>query len=193
MESENKPPEFTDADVAKVVGQISKGAEKEQKDALVAFVKGVFQQGLAPKDALGLTDAQMEGIYGQAYRLFNNGRYSEAKGLFRILIMLNAMEPKYTMGLAACLHMEKKYDLAIPMYFMSSQADPKNPIPLYHASDCFIQQKEPKGAMWLLEQVIELCADREEFSVIKDRAKMTLESLKKEDIALPEETEEKTE
>ena len=42
--------------------------------------------------------------------------------------MLNAMEPKYILGLAACFHMLKEYFNAIQTYTMCSALDLQNPI-----------------------------------------------------------------
>jgi len=183
MEPEDKPLELSGEELAEIVGNVSESVGGEVKEALTAFVDAVFKKGVAPKDALGLTSAQMEGIYSQAYRLFNNGKYGEAKGLFRILVALDTLEPKYTMGLAACLHMQKEYELAIVMYLMSARQDPKNPIPMYHASDCFVKREEPIGAIWALKQVVDLCGDKEEYSIIKDRSLMTIKSLEEEAVS----------
>ncbi len=48
----------------------------------------VVKQGGSFKDALGLSDAIVEGIYAQAYRLYNTGKYQEVTDLFRMLVIL---------------------------------------------------------------------------------------------------------
>src|ERR1700733_3616408 len=85
-----------------------KDFQKLSRDALA--------QNMIPKRIMGLSDAMVEGIYGQAYRLYNTGKYKDASQLFRLLIMLNSTEGKYAMGLGACFHMLKEYKNAISTY-----------------------------------------------------------------------------
>ncbi|MFI0434116.1 MAG: SycD/LcrH family type III secretion system chaperone [Parachlamydiaceae bacterium] len=168
--------------------------EKEKREDPSSFVKTrknepfdnsftkmadqVFNQAIPPKQALGVTNREAENIYAQAYRLYNTGKYAEAAHLFRILIMLNAMEHKYMLGLAASLHMMKDYVSAIETYTMCSALDPRNPIPHYHSSDCYLQIKETLSAMLCLELAIESCENKPSYSKIKERAQLSLDSLK---------------
>jgi type III secretion system low calcium response chaperone LcrH/SycD len=140
----------------------------------------ILKEKMTPKDAMGVSASYLENVYAQAYRLYNTGKYGEGVHLFRILIMLNPMEPKYLLGLAACFHMLKDYDNAIQTYTMCSALDPTTPIPHYHTSDCFIQQKDYVSAMISLELAIERSGDKQEFNKIKERSLMSLQSLKKQ-------------
>lgn len=173
-------------------GQMNKetlsSAEKQSEkfdNALGELTGKILEQGMTPKDAIGLSSGYLENVYAQAYRLYNTGKYAEATHLFRILIMLNAMEPKYILGLAACFHMLKEYFNAIQTYTMCSALDPQNPIPHYHSSDCFIQMKEYLSAMICLELAIERAGDKPEYAKMKERAQLSLESLKKQAAANP--------
>lgn len=138
----------------------------------------MLKQGMTPKDAMNLSPSYLENIYAQAYRLYNTGKYAEAVHLFRILIMFNALEPKYMLGLAACFHMLKEYALATQTYTMCSVLDPQNPHPHYHSSDCFVQMKDYLSAMLCLEMAIERAGERAEFAQLKERAQLSLKSLK---------------
>lgn len=135
---------------------------------------------LMPKEFMGLSDAMIEGIYGQAYRLYNTGKYREAGQLFRLLIMVNGTEAKYAMGLAACLHMLKDFKAAAEAYMLCTAIDAHNPIPHYHASDCYIQMKDKLSALVSLELAVQQCGDKPEYKTLKDRAQMTIQSLKKD-------------
>jgi type III secretion system low calcium response chaperone LcrH/SycD len=156
------------------------GERQEEKlhKAWGEFGKKMLKQGMAPKDALGVSDSYLENVYAQAYRLYNTGKYAEAAHLFRILIMLNAMEPKYMLGLAACFHMMKEYDNAIQSYTMCTALDPQSPLPHYHSSDCFIQMKDYLSAMLCLELAIDRAGDKPEYAKLKERAQLSLEGLK---------------
>jgi len=167
--------------------QIKKAVEaageelKENKGEIMkAAIEKAARKGTSPKDALGLTDAMVEGVYGQAYRLYNTGKYKESIQIFRLLLMINSAEPKYAMGLAACFHMMKDYQSAVNTYSIVGVIDPNNPISFYHASDCFIQMGDNLSALVSLEMAIKRAGDKPEFKTLKDRAMLTAENLKKE-------------
>jgi len=140
----------------------------------------IFKQGMLPKDALGLSDAIIEGIYAQAYQLYNTGKYTEASHLFRMLVMLNTTEVKYILGLAACLHMLKEYQNAVQTYAMCAILDPENSVPHYHSSDCYVQMKDYLSAIISLDLAVQRAGDKPEYAKLKERASMSIESLKKQ-------------
>ncbi|MBA2369892.1 MAG: SycD/LcrH family type III secretion system chaperone [Candidatus Protochlamydia sp.] len=170
-------------------GQMKKEAaenafEKNEKfdHAYSEMMTKMFKEGVPPKDAIGVNNNAVESIYAQAYRLYNTGKYVEATHLFRVLIMLNAMEPKYTLGLAACFHMLKEYKHAIQTYTMCSAFDPTTPLPYYHSSDCFIQMKDYLSGMLCLQMAIDKAGEKPEYAKIKERAILSLESLKQQNL-----------
>lgn len=166
--------------VKKATEQLGAGIKEEKKGQMQTAMQQATRKGSPTKDALGLTDAMVEGIYGQAYRLYNTGKFRDASQLFRLLIMINTTEPKYVMGLAACFHMLKEYKSAIDTYAILGVIDPESPISFYHASDCYIQSKDPVSAMMVLEIAVKRAGEKPEFRTLKDRALLTIESLKKE-------------
>lgn len=168
----------------KAVEEMSRGLEPDQAKKLEQITSKVVGQGVPPKDAMGLSDQMVEGIYAQAYQLYNTGKYKEASQLFRLLIMLNGAESKYSLGLAACYHMAKDYDAAVTVYTTCGMLDPNNPIPHYHASDCYLQMNDKVSAMIALEMAVKRSGSKPEFTQLKDRALMTIESLR-EEIAKP--------
>lgn len=164
---------------------LTAGNQQSEKfdQALTELTQKMLKEGMSPQEAMGLDQQMLESIYAQAYRLYNTGKYIEATHLFRILIMMNAMEPKYTLGLAACFHMLKEYENAIQTYTMCSAIDPENPIPHYHSADCYIQMKDELSALLTLELAIKRAGDKPEYAKMKERALMSIESLKKQVIA----------
>lgn len=168
------------------VDQEAGGVSEEQKqkfgEAVVQIGDDFFRRGTLPKDIFGLDNNILENIYAQAYRLYNTGKYTEASHLFRILIMMNATEQKYMLGLAACFHMLKEYDNALNSYTLCSALDPKNPLPYYHSSDCYIQLKDNLSAMLSLEMTIAHAGDKPEYAKMKERAILSLQSLKKQGV-----------
>lgn len=164
--------------VNKAAEQLAKQFKEEVHEDFGKMAGGILKEGLIAKDALGLTDEMMEGIYGQAYRLYNTGKYQEATQLFRLLILVNPTEAKYSMGLAACFHMLKEYRNAVDAYTICSVIDPANPMPQYHASDCYIQMKDEFSAIVALELAVKRAGDQPQYQTLVDRAKMTIDNLK---------------
>ena len=157
-----------------------KMSEGEAKEYVKTAIQRTTRKGASAKDALGLTDAMVEGVYGQAYRLYNTGKYKEAIQIFRLLIMINSTDSKYAMGLAACFHMMKDFKAALDAYSIVSVVDPESPISFYHSSDCFMQMGDQASALIALEMAIKRAGEKPEFKTLKDRATLTAESLKKE-------------
>lgn len=171
-----------------------KGEEKQVKQAVELIGQGFDKNSVeyqkllekakagaySPKDLLRVSDAQMESIYAQAYRLYNTGKYKEASDLFRSLIMTNSAETKYSLGLAACFHMMKDFEAAAQIYLFCNALDEKSPIPAFHASDCYLQLKDRPSALVSLTLAIEKAGDRPEYKILKDRAMLTAKALKKE-------------
>ncbi len=166
--------------VKKAAKELAEKLGKERGKEQDPLAKKVLEKGFKPKDVLGMNDTMVEGIYGQAYRLYNTGKYKDAIQLFRLLIMLNATEPKYAMGLAACFHMLKEYENAIGSYGICAAIDPTNPIPHYHASDCYLKMNDKRSALIALELASSRIGEKPEYQGIKDRVEGSIASLKKE-------------
>ncbi len=165
--------------VNKAIDSISGKTEKAQEDYQKMAGK-ILKQGSFPKDALGLSDGMVEGIYGQAYRLYNTGKYEDAAQLFKLLLLINSTDSKYSMGLAACFHMSKEYSSAIEVYAICAVIDSNSPLPHYHSADCYIQMKDRVSAVIALEMAIKRAMGKTEYKTLEDRAKMMIDRLKKE-------------
>jgi type III secretion system low calcium response chaperone LcrH/SycD len=132
-------------------------------------------------DILGISKEKEEKYYRHAYLLYNTGRYKDAASIFRnVLMPLHTTESKYILGLAACCHMLKEYKMAAGVYLIVSSIDPLNPIPFFHASDCYIQIGDLISATTVLEMAIKRAMDKKEYATLKQRAEITLNGLKKE-------------
>lgn len=165
--------------VEKLGEQVNK-AESNQEKSVNLLANEFLKNGHMPKDILNLSDRQVEGLYAQGYNFYQTGRYKDALQIFRLLIMLNANESKYVLGLAACLHLMKEYKNAIDSYTLCSILDPESPIPYYHMSDCFLAAKDKYSAIVALDMAIKRAGGKAEFQMLKDRAAMTLQNLQNE-------------
>lgn len=175
--NKDKAPELTDEMVYKAMEQVNEKAEPEIQKGIEQLMEAVFRKGIPPKDALGLTDDILEGMYGQAYHQFNNGRYDDASIIFRLLVILNPADARFTMGIAACHHMKHEYPQAAQMYSICGLIDVENPMPFYHASDCWIKQDNIPDAINALNLAVIRCEGKPQYQMILDRCNMAIKSL----------------
>jgi type III secretion system low calcium response chaperone LcrH/SycD len=171
--------ESTGAATEKVTSAVSL-AGGPAKDTIKALLTQAMTKGVMPKTALRLGDETMEAMYAQGYNLYNQGKYKEASYVFRLLMLLDYLTPKYTLGLAACLHRLKDYKNAANIYLLCGTLDAQNPLPHYHAADCYIQLGLPPLALFSLDMAITVAADQPQYSVIKERARCMRETVHKE-------------
>ncbi len=148
--------------------------------ALKEYGQKIIKSGGVLKGALNLSDEQVERLYAEGYRLYNSGKYLEATHIFRTLILVNNMEIKYSLGLAACFHMLGEYENAIQIYGACITLDPLSPVPHYHMADCYMQTKQNLAALLSLEMVVAKSTNFPSYQVIKERAALAIESLKEQ-------------
>lgn len=163
--------------VGEKVSEATAHATGPARDAIASLLTQALNKGLMPKTALRLGDDTMEAIYGQGYNLYNQGKYKEASYVFRLLMMLDYLTPKYSMGLAACLHRMKDYKNAANTYLLSATLDTSNPMPHYHAADCYMQLGVKIAAIFSLNLAIQAAGSQPQYSVIKERATLMRETL----------------
>ena len=155
-------------------------AAKPAKDTIKILLTQAMTKGMMPKTALRIGDETMEAMYAQGYNLYNQGKYKEASYVFRLLMLLDYLTAKYVLGLAACLHRLKDYKSAANIYLLCGTLDSQNPLPHYHAADCYIQLDALPLAIFSLDMAITAAGNQPQYSVIKERAKLMRETLDKE-------------
>ena len=154
---------------------------KDQPEKAIGIMsKNMLDHGVSPSETLKIPDEIMEGLYAEAYNLYNQGKYQDATYLFKFLVMMKGREYKYVLGLAATMHMKKEWVTAATMYEMASLLDRNNPVPLYHASDCYINAEMLPKAIEALERAIECSDITKEYQILKKRAELTLKNLRNE-------------
>lgn len=187
-EKQESVPEDVDAYFEKLTqgqpkekaAELSRLASGPARDTIKTILFGAVNKGILPKHALRLGDDTMEAIYSQAYTLYNQGKYQDASYIFRLLMLLDYMTSKYILGLAACLHRMKDYKNAANVYLLCSTLDSTNPLPHYHAADCYLQLGFPEMAAFSLGLVLTTAGEQPQYAVIKERARLMKETLDKE-------------
>ncbi len=153
---------------------------KKAETAVKQIMEVSLKKGIMPKQALQISDDTMEAIYTQAYTLYNQGKFREASFIFRLLMLLDFTTPKYILGLAACAHRLKDFTNAANLYFLCAALDPRNPLPHFHSTDCYVQLGAIAIAAYSLQLAIETAGEQPQYESIKQRAEIMKEALDKQ-------------
>ncbi len=160
--------------------ELAKDDAPKVKDGLGAIAENMFTKGMVPKDAMGIQDTDAEFLYAQAYQLYNIGKYKDSRSLFGSLMVMDPTEPKYIFGHAASSHMLKQYDTAAKAYVQQAMLSNDDPVPYYHAADCYLQLNDKLSALVTLRIVVKRSTGKPEFETIKERAEMTIKNLEED-------------
>ncbi|AZE72356.1 Type III secretion chaperone protein for YopD (SycD) [Pseudomonas synxantha] len=143
-------------------------SQMSDDDEVVADVMQAVLEGATLQDLHGISDGQMESLYGYAYDFYCQGRLEDAEKFFRFLCIYNFNNTDYWMGLAAVYQMQKRFEKALDMYtvvFAQSKADYSS---MLHAGQCQLALRRVGKARRCFELVIErgtaeLCAKAQSY------------------------------
>jgi type III secretion system low calcium response chaperone LcrH/SycD len=126
------------------------------------MIERAFQQEVA--DILGLsTDevspiplAQERQFYATAFGLYEKGDYRGAALLFTQLVLTDPYSPHYWQGLASSKQMAQEYLAAVHAWGMLALLKENDPLPHFHAAECFLSLDEKEDALKALDAALEL-------------------------------------
>jgi len=167
-------------DLIEAVMKVAEDDSPRVKKGVDKLVENIFDKGMLPKDALGIQDGDTEALYAQAYQMYNMGKYQDARSVFASLTLVDQLDPRFLFGHAACSHMMEEYQAAADIYMHQAIISPEDPIPYYHAADCYLKLKDPFSAAVALKLVIKRSGSNPKFATIKERSEMTVKNLEKE-------------
>src|SRR5262249_28738689 len=114
------------------------------------------------------------------YNLYNQGKFTDASYIFIVLMVLDPNQIKFQLGAAACLHRLGKYERAAQVYLVTSALDQTNPLPHFHAADCYIKMGALPIAEMCLKNTLECCGEKPEHAIVKERAQLMLSAVREE-------------
>ena len=164
-------------DITAALNMMANETAKDLVPALQKVMDNMIMKDMLPKDAMAMDPRTVEATYAQAYHHYNTGQFKEAARLFQFLVLIDATEPKFGLGLAACHQMLEEYQNALQFYGVVEIIDPENPIPHFHSSDCYEKMGLSGAAIAELEMTVELCGTQPHYSTMKERALLTIKSL----------------
>lgn len=163
--------------VERLMAKLDERLKEREKPQVKAMLRKIFIEGKSAREALNLSEREMENMYAYAYNLFTHGKFKDARLMLEHLISLDPTNQKYALGCGAAFHQLKDYDMANGFYLLAHELDPSDPSPLYYMYDCFKNQGEQESAFMMLENVIAIAGERPEHAVLKERAIRTKNSM----------------
>ncbi len=143
-------------------------------DAMQALVNG---ESIA--SVIGMTQDNLEVLYALGYKLYNSGKYEDAKKVFRALCTYDSTDVRFWIGLGGSLENLKDYELAAQMYAMGCVMTGFNdPEPMFYAAQCFLKNKDKEEAIETLKLIDMMGREGNAHDIeFKDRSKKLRETL----------------
>lgn len=146
------------------------------KTEIQGILNEMISEDLLNAKTLNINEGNAKKIYEEAYQMYLNGKFEEAKGLFSFLLIYQRNNPNFHYAFATCCYLRKEYEPAIMHFMEAGLLDAKNPLPDFYAADCFLQLKDPVSAVIALKRTIQKSIGPE-YLDIKHRSGLILEGL----------------
>ena len=119
--------------------------------------------------AFGLSAEQMEEIYSDAYSFYQQDCYEQAGKGFRWLVILNPFIARFWLGLGSCLHLLEKYEKALHAYAVVTLLESQNPLPHFHAFECYEALENMEEAQVALQTAYELSKASDDYRELREK------------------------
>lgn len=125
-----------------------------------AFQKEVMEVlGISDKDASPISLEMEREVYATAFGLYEKGDYRGACQLFTQLILTDPYSEYYWRGLASSKQMAREYLAAVHAWGMVALLKENDPLPHFHAAECFLSMDEKEEALKALDASLQLSQD----------------------------------
>lgn len=91
-------------------------------------------------------------LYSLGFNLYQREEYATSKSIFQRLVLSRPYEKKFWMALGACHQMTKMFDEALESWAMASWIDDQDPLPHFHATECYLALENTEQACLALEE-----------------------------------------
>lgn len=167
-----KPVVVDDKTIEALIKQHGSQLSSADKEKARAMLREVCLEGKTPGEALKVDKTILDWSYMNAYKQYQSGNFKDAVPTFRVLQWLDPTRFEFSFALAACYQMSKDYENALLCYLKLAAQFPENPLPLFHAADCFKQRKLHSVAWSTLQEVIRICGDDPRYSKICEKSRL---------------------
>jgi len=77
-------------------------------------------------------------LYSLGFNLYQREDYATSKQIFQRLVLSRPYEKKFWMALGACHQMTRQFEEALESWAMASFIDHDDPLPHFHATECYL-------------------------------------------------------
>jgi type III secretion system low calcium response chaperone LcrH/SycD len=134
-------------DVSKISQLTAEEIDKNAGEFIKKYAS-LIDSGYTIADLMGITEEQMEALYSLAYQNYVTKNYEDALKVFRVLVLYDQTEQKFTMGLAATYQELGQYEKAAEIYATSCvQSGLKDPEPMYFSGICLLKAGKRSDAI----------------------------------------------
>lgn len=163
--------------------QISDETKLTAEDAKATIAIGAhfvqrMLKGEVLANILGHSPDSLEALYALGHNFYTHKQYDEAMRVFAFLLSNNHMDRRFFKGMAACLHMQRRYEDAAKYYGAASLLDLSDPEPVVHAAECFLALSRTKEAMQALEVAKQQTTGKDRYLALHARVQTILELIK---------------
>ncbi len=99
-----------------------------------------------------LSEEEMERFYTYGFSQYEGGNYKEAIEVFRILCTRGPRVSRFWFALGASLQQANQYEEALRAWAIAALLSPKDPMPHFHAAECYLSVKNLKDAFFALKE-----------------------------------------
>lgn len=138
----------------------------------------ILKEGVFSKESVGITEKEMDKVYAQAKKLYEAGKFEDARTLFSALVLLDSQTPAFLYGFASSCLMLKQYEGAAEAFLEYAALVPNDPLPYFFIAECYEKKNDIISTMIALQTVINRAKDQPQYQEIKNRASLILDSLK---------------
>lgn len=110
--------------------------DKQQHEQVAMDVVDAVLGGATLKEVQGLRDEHMDGLYGFAFKFYEQGRLDDAEKFFHFLCIYDFYNSHYWMGLAAVHQLKHNHQKAIDLYAIAFAQGRNDYRPMLYTGQC---------------------------------------------------------
>jgi type III secretion system low calcium response chaperone LcrH/SycD len=122
------------------------------------LVNALFNHGLTPALAHGITDDELEAVYAQGYEDLEQGRFDEALGQLSFLVSQAPWDRRFQYSLGLCQQHRGEYAAAGSFYANAMMLDATDALSAFRMGECLAAQDDREAARDAFEAAITLSA-----------------------------------
>lgn len=141
------------------------------------LVNALFNQGLTPALAHGITDDELEAVYAQGYQDLEQGLLDDALGHLSFLVGQAPWDRRFQYSLGLCQQHRGEYASAGSFYANALMLDATDALSAFRMGECLAAQDDREAARDAFEAAITLSALGADQQQVRGFAESALDQL----------------